>query len=144
MSQGSEQTGRCLCGKVTFTIAQPVKHVAVCHCSMCQRWTGGPMMALHCDGPVSFEGEEHVRRFRSSDWAERGFCEACGSAMFYRITADGPMKGATTVAFGTLDDQAGFAIVREWYIDLKPDAYTLEGEREGLTEAQINAMFSMG
>ncbi len=51
------------------------------------------------------------------------------------------MKGATTVAMGTLDDQSGIEIVREWYIDLKPAAYALAGDRESLTEAQINEKF---
>ncbi len=51
------------------------------------------------------------------------------------------MKGATTVALGTLDDQSGIELAREWYIDLKPDAYTFAGEREALTEAQIHEKF---
>lgn len=143
MGEPMNRTGKCLCGAVQYTAKGVKSEMSACHCGMCRRWAGGPFLAVSCD-EVDWSAGAAPKVLKTSAWAERGFCEACGSAMFYRITADGPMKGATTVAFGTLDDQAGFAIVREWYIDLKPDAYTLEGEREGLTEAQINAMFSMG
>ena len=42
------------------------------------------------------------------------------------------------------DSASGFRIVREYFIDSKPDAITLEGEREQLTKAQVEAMFSGG
>ena len=76
------QTGRCLCGKVKFTIGEGVDEIGACHCDMCRRWSGGPMFALHCKGPVEFEGEEHIMRYKSSDWGERGFCGVCGSSLF--------------------------------------------------------------
>lgn len=106
---------------------------------MCRRWAGGPYLAA---GPaeVQFKGEENLTVIKSSDWAERGFCNKCGSSLFYRLTA-GEYAGLTNVGFGTLDDQSGFEMVREWYCDLKPDAYTFEGERERLTTEQINAKF---
>ena len=135
----STRTGQCMCGAVSFTARDVPDTFGACHCEMCRRWAGGPFLAVTC-GEVTWTGVA-PKVLTTSAWAERGFCEACGSAMFYRITADGPMKGLTTVAFGTLDDQTGFEIGREYYVDLKPEAYTLAGEREGLTEAQIQAMF---
>ena len=129
-----------MCGAVRYSAKDLDTKASACHCSMCRRWSGGLFMAVSV-GEVTWQEEGALKVLRSSEWAERGFCSSCGSSMFYRITADGPMKGATTVSFGTLDDQTGIEITREWYIDLKPEAYTLEGEREGLTEAQILAMF---
>ena len=34
-------TGRCLCGKVTFTAEGVEPHSHACHCGMCRRWSGG-------------------------------------------------------------------------------------------------------
>jgi len=127
-----------MCGAVTYT-AQIELKLSACHCGMCRRWAGGPFLAA---GPAepTFSGEESLSVIESSDWAERGFCNKCGSGLFYRITT-GQYAGMTNVAFGTLDDQSGFEMQREWYSDLKPDAYTLEGERERVTSEQIAAMF---
>lgn len=132
-----------MCGAVRYDAKDVKTEASACHCSMCRRWSGGVFVAVSA-GSVEWHDDGALKIIRSSEWAERGFCDRCGSSMFYRIVADGPMKGATTVAFGTLDDQSAIEITREWYIDLKPDAYTLEGEREGLTEAQIIEMFGGG
>lgn len=133
-----ERTGRCMCGAVTYTAALEPK-LSACHCSMCRRWAGGPYLAA---GPakVRFSGEENITVIKSSGWAERGFCNKCGSSLFYRLTA-GPAAGLTTVGFGSLDDPSGFEMVREWFCDRKPDAYAFEGDRERLTTEQIKAIF---
>lgn len=129
-----------MCGAVRYHAKDVKQQVSACHCSMCRRWAGGPFFAVTV-GSADWEHDGALKVLRSSEWAERGFCGSCGSSLFYRITAEGPMKGVTTVALGTLDDQSGFELKREWYIDLKPDAYTFAGEREALTEAQIKEMF---
>jgi len=42
-------------------------------------------MAVPCADTVSFAGEENVAVYKSSDWAERGFCKQCGTHLFYRF-----------------------------------------------------------
>ena len=66
----------------------------------------------------------------------------CGSALFYRVTKAGPFHGAMHVAFGTLDDQSGFEMKMEFFVDLKPDAYAFAGEHKRLTEAEVMALFT--
>lgn len=134
-----ERTGRCMCGAVTYTASlEPT--VSACHCGMCRRWAGGPFLTA---GPaeVEFAGRENMTVIESSAWAERGFCNKCGSSLFYRLTG-GRYAGVTHVGFGTLDDQSGFEMVREWFCDLKPDAYAFEGEHDRVTSEEIEAMFS--
>jgi hypothetical protein len=106
---------------------------------MCRRWAGGPFFAVASD-EVVWEGEA-PGIYASSAWAERGFCRSCGSSLFYRITAEGPHHGLTSLASGTLDDQEGLPLTREWFIDRKPGIYELAGERERLSSAEIAAMF---
>jgi hypothetical protein len=136
-----ERTGRCMCGAVTYRAEIPTNEISACHCGMCRQWTGGPLIAVSTENLTWTAGEQQVRTRTTSPWAERAFCTECGSSLIYRITAEGPYQGHTTVTLGTLDDQSGFELVREYFIDEKPSAYTLEGEREQLTTAQVEAMF---
>ena len=138
-----ERTGKCLCGAVTYTARNIEPKLAACHCSMCRRWTGGPLLSIS-SSDVEWVGEDNVRTYKSSDWAERGFCSICGSTLFYRVTAPGPYQGQAHIGFGTLDDQSGFDMKLEFFIDIKPTAYTFEGDRKQLTEAEVMAMFGGG
>ena len=126
----TERTGRCLCGAVTFRTS-PEPHVHACHCEMCRRWAGGPFLGVNCGPEVAFEGQ--VTRHRSSDWAERGFCAACGTHLFY-FFAQGPLY---VVLVGLFDDQSGLSFDREIFIDRKPGYYAFAGERKRQTEAEF-------
>lgn len=133
-----DQTGGCLCGKVRFSMAEPVTEAGICHCGMCLRWCGGPFMALHCKGPVAFEGEDHIVRYRSSDWAERGFCGACGSNLFYFLIPDGQY----VLSALALDDTSGLKLTNQIFIDEKPDWYAFANEIETLTGEEAFALFA--
>lgn len=77
--------GRCLCGKVKVKAEQVVLRAGVCHCLYCQKWSGGPLFTVDCGTEVKLEGSCFVSTFNSSDWAERGFCNNCGTHLFYRL-----------------------------------------------------------
>jgi hypothetical protein len=93
---------------------------------------------------IDWHTKDTVATIQSSKWAERGFCNKCGSSLFYRLTADGKFKGVTSVSLGILDDSSGITLTKEWFIDKKPDAYSLEGDRKKITEAEAFAMFAGG
>lgn len=135
-----ERTGKCLCGAVSFT-ADIAPKISACHCGMCRQWTSGALLSASAKD-VRFEGGDAITTYASSSWAERGFCSRCGSALFYRITAEGPHQGVMAIAFGLLDDPSGLPLELEWFIDRKPDAYAFAGERKQLTEAEAMAMFT--
>ncbi len=130
-------TGKCLCGAVTFVAEAAEPHIHACHCSMCRSWTGGPMQAARVTG-VTYGGEEYIKTYPSSDWAERGFCTECGSSLFYRM----PETGMTVMALGAFDDQNLFELTGEIFVDQKPSGYDFAGDHERLTEAEF--MASMG
>ncbi len=135
-----QRTGQCLCGAVTYTAKGLRDELSACHCGMCRRWAGGAFLAISTEG-VAWQGEDNIQTIQSSDWAERGFCKKCGSGLFYRVTAPGKFHGVTSLAFGTLDDQSGLSLTKEWFIDRKPEAYTFAGEHHTVTEAEVLAMF---
>jgi hypothetical protein len=95
---------------------------------MCRRWAGGPALAVSV-GNVTFEGAEHITRYSSSDWAERGFCAICGSNLFYRLKE----PDHHILQMGTFDNQAAFRVTGEIYIDEKPPGYDLAGDHARLT-----------
>lgn len=138
MAEGSEQTGGCLCGKVRFTMARPAHEVVACHCSMCRRWSGGVLFTVDCQkDEIAFEGEEHIRRYRSSDWAERGFCGNCGSGLFYQLLD----TGQYIMSAGTLDEMSGLGLAMEFFIEEKPAWYAFANETRKLTGEEVFAMF---
>lgn len=138
MSKTGERTGRCLCGKVKFTIAEQIDEVGACHCEMCRRWAGGPLLAIHCKGPVAFEGEDKIVRYKSSDWAERGFCGTCGSNLFYFLVP----AGEYIMSPGALDDQTGLKFTSQVFIDEKPDWYAFANDTKNMTGAELFAQFA--
>jgi hypothetical protein len=137
MIEERQRAGSCLCGAVTVR-ANVGGHVGACHCGMCRRWGGAPMMAVPCS-EVEITGGE-VRRFRSSDWAERGFCAACGTHLFFQFL---PTDGYHMPA-GLFDQQSGLDFDHEIYIDRKPDWYAFAGERKRQTEAEFLASMGAG
>lgn len=128
-------TGRCLCGAVTFT-AEHVEHEHhACHCGMCRRWSGGSGFLGTAATGVTFAGTEHLARYASSNWAERGFCGLCGTTIFYFLK---PTQ-TYTMSVGVFDDQSPFTLVREIFIDKKPAGYAFVGDHERWTEQETFA-----
>jgi len=87
--------GGCLCGEVRYQINEPSIDTNYCHCRMCQRFSGAPVVAASTfpkDSLVITQGNpkyfetthEHALFYESSLIAERGFCPNCGSSLFYR------------------------------------------------------------
>jgi hypothetical protein len=110
---------------------------------MCLRWAGGPWISMFVES-VDFTKDEGLVWTRTSKWAERAFCRSCGSSLLWRLTAEGKYQGTTSVSLGCLDDKTGVLLVREWFIDKKPDAYALAGDRERTTEAEAFAILDDG
>lgn len=92
-------TGGCLCGAVRYEATEPPTGVGYCHCRLCQRATGAPHW-LGAMIPVNaFRFTRGAPKFyKSSAWAERGFCAECGSPLIFR---DGTATHGVMV--GTLD-----------------------------------------
>ena len=102
MTDTTTYAGGCLCGAVRYrSTAAPLRGV-ICHCTMCRRHSGAPVLAF-VHFPV--DAFQWVRgqptRYRSSAYAERGFCAQCGStlSMHEEVLAD-----RVQVTVGSLDE----------------------------------------
>jgi len=125
-----------MCGAVTVTAQTTKPIVRACHCDMCRRQTSSMFMSLATD-PGTLEIEGPVKIYRSSDWAERGFCEVCGSTLWYGTVED----GVRHIAAGLFDNAAGAPLKLEFFSDMVPEGYALAGDHRRMTTAETAALF---
>lgn len=134
--------GECLCGKILVTIPELAPEISVCHCQMCQKFFGGPFLALAPVKPAEFQlkGKENVRKFASSRWATRGFCGQCGSSLFYhQLQAD-----VYYFAAGIFPDLPNAVITEELFVDHKPDFYHFREKAKQVSETDFFARIKKG
>ncbi len=95
-------TGGCLCGAVRYETDGTPFNATVCHCSMCRRAAGAPMVGWFSVRPeeLRWTGAE-PRRYRSSPGATRSFCGACGTPLTFQADSFADEVDITTAS---LDD----------------------------------------
>ncbi|MGI1662094.1 GFA family protein [Palleronia sp. KMU-117] len=132
----------CLCGAVRVTVRNRPAAYGICHCRMCQRWSGLVFAAVNCPPDrVEIAGADHIATYQSSDWAERAWCTRCGSHLWYRVTSKGAHQGDYEMPIGLFDNPDGFILEREIFIDRKSDAFDIAGTHPRMTEAEVFAIY---
>ena len=134
----SEGKGHFLCGAVNFIAKNLECNVEACHCGMCRRWGGGPFMCVECGTDVTFEGEESIAVYNSSEWAQRGFCKECGSHLFYRLKDSNEYQ----LSAGLFDHPENFDFDLQVFTDKKPAFYSFSNETREMTEAEVIEKFA--
>lgn len=102
-----ELTGHCGCEAVQFEIDAPLKAAGYCHCTRCQRRTGGgsSVSALVAPGSLRITaGVELLAAWESDGGFAKVFCSACGSALFGRPPGS---EEITLVRLGVIDGDPG-------------------------------------
>jgi hypothetical protein len=99
---------------------------------MCRRWSGGAPFFAAVARNVVFAPTDKLGVYDSSEWARRGFCSACGTTLFYFLK---PVE-TYMMSVGAFDDQAPFRLVREIFIDHKPEGYAFAGDHPRWTEQE--------
>lgn len=99
-------------------------------------------MGVHIEkSDLEISGEEAISTFKSSDWAERAFCNKCGSNLWYRQT-EGPYASGVSVGIGLLDQTDEMTLAREYFVDYQTGAYAFPEDRIQMTEAEMLALFA--
>jgi hypothetical protein len=93
-------------------------------------------------GDIRFASTESIRTYRSSEWAERAWCDRCGTTLYYHLTADGFGPKTYEMALGLFDEPNGFPLTSEIYIDRKPDGFAFVGDHARRTKAEVEADFT--
>jgi hypothetical protein len=94
--------GGCLCGKVRYRISAEPHAANYCHCRICQRASGAPVvpwLTVASPGFAWTNGAPAV--YRSSQKAERLFCPRCGTQLAFREIAE---PDHVDVTLASLDD----------------------------------------
>ncbi len=98
-------SGGCQCGAVRFHASEMHDNSHLCHCRMCQKAVGNIFAALVAapDNAITWtRGAPSI--WRSSEHVERGFCENCGTPLFYHDVTN----GRTNFTIGSLDSPGDF------------------------------------
>ena len=122
MSDKPFATGRCLCGKVSYSIASEPLRMAQCHCDYCQHssGTGHMSIAFFPKDAITIQGKTSSYTTDSDTNAEitRHFCPECGSRLFGTNNAITTMMG---IAVGCIDDNSWFKPEAIVYNKRKPE-----------------------
>ena len=121
-SASNGRSGGCLCRAVRYEVRGPLRPVVDCHCTMCRR-TSGHFAAFTAtrQGALVLIESEGLRWYRSSATARRGFCEICGSSLFWE-----PASGdRVSIAAGTLDPPMGLETVVHVFVEDAGDYYEI-------------------
>jgi hypothetical protein len=104
---GEDLTGGCLCGEVRYRITAAPVEAQYCHCRMCQRAHGAPVIAwltVPLDAFAVANGNPVA--YRSSARAFRHFCGSCGTPLIWR-EADNPRL--VDISIASLDNPEAVA-----------------------------------
>ena len=115
-------TGSCLCGAVAYEVLGALSEVDYCHCKQCRKTSGHFVAAASCaPADLNLIADQGLRWYASSATADRGFCVACGSSLFWR-----PQHGEhISIMAGTLEAPTGLKAVEHIYVADASDYYTI-------------------
>lgn len=115
-------SGSCNCGGVKWQAEGDLRGVVACHCGQCRKQTGLYYAATNvADDKLSFASDATLKWYQSSDSAKRGFCNECGSALFWKHDKD----AFTSILVGSIDGPTGLDIVEHIFTDDMPDWYEI-------------------
>ena len=98
--------GGCHCGEIRYQAVSPVYQLTHCHCSICRAF-GGTLMSWIAVDQSGFEiTRGQTRIYKSSQKAQREFCETCGTHLTFKRLANSKRMD---IALTTLDQPADFA-----------------------------------
>lgn len=114
-------TGGCLCGEIRYQISEPAQDTVICHCRMCQRFSGAAFSvgSIYATNAVNFT-KGAPKFYKSSPFAERGFCPDCGSSLVFRPVTPSVSKdweGWILIETGSLDNPA--PNVPNWHLGVE-------------------------
>ncbi len=116
-------SGQCLCGDIRFSTQHPPQAASACHCVQCRKQSGHvwasayvPREALQIEGPVAW--------YEFSPQAKRGFCQRCGSYLFWTAHDEDTIS----FALGALDAPTGLRLEKHVFVADKGDYYEISDD----------------
>lgn len=111
-------SGGCLCGAVRYELDASQATGGLCHCRMCQKATGAPVVGMKLV-PIEMVRFTSAapKAYRSSEITERGFCPECGTSIYHRSL----VNDVITIYCATLDDPNQLPMDGHYGVESKVD-----------------------
>jgi hypothetical protein len=118
--------GRCLCGAVSYAVADEFLYAANCHCSNCRRTTGSafkPFAGIERAKLSVTTGEDGLLLYGDAGGHDV-HCEVCGS-LLYSVVRSGAF---VHVAMGTLVDEPSIRPTKHIFVGSKAPWFEITDE----------------
>lgn len=133
--------GRCLCGMSQFSVSLNNFDVYACHCTQCQKWSGGIAMYLEAAGkPLVEQDSIAPSHFSSSARGERLFCPGCGCPLWFKLTSTARYFIPWTLLEMSEDERRRLVLAAEIYTETQPAFFGLTGQYARYSGSEIEAM----
>jgi hypothetical protein len=120
---GRSLVGKCLCGAVSYTVADEFLYAANCHCSDCRRTTGSafkPFAGIERDKLLVTQGKDSLMIFGDEN-GHNAHCKMCGSLLYSLVRAGAFVH----VAMGTLVDAPAIRPTMHIFVGSKAPWFTI-------------------
>jgi hypothetical protein len=123
MSESEQvRTGSCLCKGVSYRITGECREVINCFCSQCQKTTGHHFAATRVNlDQFKLLADSTLAWYASSDQARRGFCNRCGSSLFWQRNG----TDLISITAGTIDKPTRLVTTENIFVEDKSDYHDL-------------------
>ncbi len=134
-------TGGCLCGFVRYEAKAYLQCARYCHCRTCRKSSGAPVdVGVQVkEGSMKFTAGQ-PKYYRSSHFAERGFCPRCGSRMTFRFLSG----GYADVSVGSLDDPTKAAPTQHLCVESQLPWHKMEDGLPRFRTEEIPELVALG
>lgn len=120
------KTGSCLCGGVAYEYDKAIRGSVACHCLQCRKTSGHYVSAIRVQlDAFSIIKDGTLSWYQSSPEAKRGFCNQCGSSLFWKDSAE---LNRISVMSGTIDGSTGVTTEKHIFVADKGDYYDIAGD----------------
>ena len=120
------RTGSCLCGEVRYTLRGECRDVINCFCSQCRKTSGHHFAATQVNlNQFELNADSTLSWYSSSETARRGFCNRCGSSLFWQKSG----LDSISITAGTLDAPTGLETIKNIFVEDVSDYHELPSLR---------------
>lgn len=118
----TNSSGACLCGGVEYEVTEALRPIVYCHCEQCRKTSGHFVAATACNSEhLILHADKELRWYQSSAHAQRGFCQRCGSSLFWRPEDE----SYTCIMAGTLTRPTALSAAGHIYVHMASDYYSI-------------------
>lgn len=112
----------CLCRGVRFSLPGPAGDITACHCHQCRKISGHFSASFDADdGLIDWTTRDTLAEYRTAGGATRGFCNRCGSSLWFRKA-----EGGFSVEAGIVTGPTGGRLAGHIFVSEKGDYYELD------------------